>query len=117
MAALRQQALPAATQLAAALQAWWDTPEQQAAAQLELAQAATTRACAYLRCANLAGSGGPEAGQGAGSLRCSGCRVAWYCGTTCSHADWRAGHKRVCAVLADERAAAKAQAAAQAAAV
>ncbi|KAI3433826.1 hypothetical protein D9Q98_003630 [Chlorella vulgaris] len=34
---------------------------------LELAQAAATRSCAYLRCANLDGEGGPAAGQGAGS--------------------------------------------------
>ncbi|KAI3433883.1 hypothetical protein D9Q98_003685 [Chlorella vulgaris] len=38
---------------------------------LALAQVAATRSCAYLRCANLAGEGGPAAGQGAGSQRCS----------------------------------------------
>ncbi|KAI3433879.1 hypothetical protein D9Q98_003681 [Chlorella vulgaris] len=70
---------------------------------LELAQAAATRKCAYLCCANLAGEGGPAAGQGAGSQRCSKCRVAWYCGTACSHADWRAGHRRVCRALGAAR--------------
>ena len=38
--------------------------------QLALAQAAATRSCAYLRCANLGGEGGPAAGEGAGSMRC-----------------------------------------------
>ena len=46
----------------------------------------------------------------------SACRAVWYCGTACSHADWRAGHKRVCKVLAAERQAAKAARAAAAAA-
>jgi hypothetical protein len=70
---------------------------------LALAQAAATRSCAYLRCANLAGEGGPAAGQGTGTQRCSKCRVAWYCGTTCSHADWRAGHRRMCRALGAAR--------------
>ena len=38
---------------------------------------------------------------------CSACRAVWYCGTACSHADWRAGHKRVCKVLGAARRAAK----------
>jgi hypothetical protein len=29
--------------------------------------------------------------------------VAWYCGTACSHADWRAGHRRVCRALGATR--------------
>jgi hypothetical protein len=29
--------------------------------------------------------------------------VAWYCGTACSHADWRAGHRRVCRALGPAR--------------
>ncbi|KAI3433866.1 hypothetical protein D9Q98_003669 [Chlorella vulgaris] len=70
---------------------------------LELAQAAVTRSCAYLRCANLAGEGGPAAGQGTSSLRCSKCKVAWYCGTACSHGDWRAGHRRMCGALGSAR--------------
>ncbi len=33
--------------------------------------------------------------------RCSRCRIAEYCGTTCSHADWKAGgHKKMCPLLA-----------------
>ncbi|KAI3433910.1 hypothetical protein D9Q98_003712 [Chlorella vulgaris] len=76
---------------------------------LELAQASASRSCAYLRCANLAGEGGPAARQGAGSQRCSKCKVAWYCGTACSHADWRAGHRRVCRALGAARVAAREQ--------
>jgi hypothetical protein len=79
--------------------------EPQPGDALELAQAAAARSCAYLRCANLADEGGPAVGQGAGSQRCSKCRVAWYCGTACSHADWRAGHRRMCRVLGAARAA------------
>lgn len=40
------------------------------AAQLQLAQAAAARSCAYLCCTKLRGEGGPEAGQGAGSQHC-----------------------------------------------
>ncbi len=38
---------------------------------------------------------------------CSACRAVWYCGTACSHADWRAGHKHVCKALGEARLAAK----------
>ena len=38
----------------------------------------------------------------------SACRAVWYCGAACLHADWRAGHKRVCKALGAARAAAKA---------
>ena len=62
--------LPPFRHLAAALLAWWRRPEAQSAAALELAQAAAARSCAYLRCANLGGEGGPAAGRGAGSQRC-----------------------------------------------
>ena len=62
--------LPPARGLAAALLAWWRRPEAQPAAALEVAQAAAARSCAYLRCANLRGEGGPAAGEGAGSMRC-----------------------------------------------
>ena len=42
-------------------------------------------------------------------LPSSACRTAWYCGTACSHADWReGGHRRTCKRLAAERAARKA---------
>ena len=56
--------------LAALLLDWWGRQEAQPAAALEAAQAAAARSCAYLRCANLGGEGGPAAGQGAGSQRC-----------------------------------------------
>ena len=106
-AIMKEQALPAAETVARLLRQHWAKPEQQAALQLELAQAAATRSCAYLCCAQLGGEGGPLAGEGKGSKRCGVCRTVWYCGTACSHADWRAGHKRVCKVLAAARAAAK----------
>ena len=64
------QVQPAASELVAALQAYWQLPQQRAAADLALAQAAATRSCAYLRCANLGAEGGPEAGEGVGSQRC-----------------------------------------------
>ncbi|KAI7845896.1 hypothetical protein COHA_000629 [Chlorella ohadii] len=103
--------LPAAlrlgTPLAAALLDWWRRPEAQQAAALEVAQAAARRSCAYLRCGNLGGEGGPAAGEGVGSQRCSACRAVWYCGTACSHADWRVGHRRVCKALGAARAAEK----------
>ena len=44
---------------------------------LELAQAAATRCCAYLRCAALGAGGGTAAGEGEGGKRCAGCGVAW----------------------------------------
>jgi hypothetical protein len=100
---LREQALPQAEALAQLLWQHWQQPEQQAAARLELAQAAATRCCAYLRCAQLGAQGGPAAGEGAGSKRCAGCRTAWYCGIACQRADWRAGHKEMCKVLAAVR--------------
>ena len=107
---LVQSVLPHACQLATALQAYWQRPEQQVGDRLAVARAAAARSCAYLRCANLAGVGSPAAGQGGGSLRCSGCKAVWYCGTVCSHADWRqGGHRRVCAALAAERQAARQQ--------
>ena len=65
--------LPAAAELADLLHRLWQPamqPELHANVRLALAQAAATRSCAYLRCANLGGEGGPAAGQGAGSMRC-----------------------------------------------
>ena len=56
--------------VAAALLRFWERQQGPSAAPLELAQAAATRSCAYLRCANLGGEGGPAAGQGVGSARC-----------------------------------------------
>ncbi len=65
---LATEVLPQAAQPAAvAVQHLTPAPE---AAQLELAQAAAARSCAYLCCANLGGEGGPAAGQGVGSMRC-----------------------------------------------
>ncbi len=62
--------LPPARRLAAALLAWWRRPESLQTAASELGQVAATRSCAYLRCANLGGEGGPAAGKGTGSMRC-----------------------------------------------
>jgi hypothetical protein len=107
-AALAQDALRSALlgarKLADALLAWQQRPEQLEAERLELAQAQALRSCAYLRCPNVGAGGGMMAGQGGGGKLCSGCRVAWYCDTACSHADWRAGgHKRACAALGAAR--------------
>jgi hypothetical protein len=100
VAVLKERALPPAEALAQLLWQHWQQPEQQRAARLDLAQAAGTRCCAYLRCGQLEGQGGPGPGEGKGSLRCGGCKAVWYCGTACSHADWREGHNRVCRELA-----------------
>jgi hypothetical protein len=97
---LREHVLPQGEALSQMLWQHWQQPEPRAAARLELAQAAATHCCAYLRCAQLGTQGGPAAGEGAGSKRCSGCHVAWYCGAACQHADWRAGHSKVCKALA-----------------
>jgi hypothetical protein len=106
---LRHQLQPAAV-LAAVLQEHFNQPQWQAAVQLDLARIAAARSCAYLRCSNLAaGGGGPGSGEGDGSRRCSACRAVWYCSKICSHADWRAGHRKVCKALAAERQAAKVQ--------
>ncbi|KAL4855287.1 hypothetical protein ACK3TF_004043 [Chlorella vulgaris] len=101
---LREEAQPAAGQLASALLVLWTGPEQRKQAALELAQASAARSCAYLSCSNVCGEGGPAPGQGVGSKRCSQCHTAYYCGTACSHADWRQGrHGRVCKALAGAR--------------
>ncbi|KAL4421394.1 hypothetical protein ABPG75_010685 [Micractinium tetrahymenae] len=95
-----------AQQVAQLLLQHWAQPEQVAADRLALAQAAAAHSCANLRCANLGLEGGPAAGEGRGCKRCSACRAVYYCGTACSHADWRAGHRRVCAALGAARQAA-----------
>ena len=77
--------LPAAAKLADVLHECFQPamqPEWHVDAQLALAQAAATRSCAYLRCANLGGEGGPATGQGVGSMRCRwagglGVRLRW----------------------------------------
>lgn len=101
--------LPACLPLAEALMAHWREPEQLATSQEAAAQVAAARSCAFLRCANLSSKGGPAAGQGSGSQRCSACRAVWYCGTACSHADWKRGHRRLCKALGEARRAAKEQ--------
>lgn len=96
-----QALLPAASHAAQLLWRFWAQPETMAAANLQRATAATVRSCAHLRCPNLAFAGGPAAGKGQGSKRCSACRTAWYCSTGCSRADWKAArHKCACASLA-----------------
>ena len=65
-----QEALDPAKELASALFDWWQRPETQQEQQLEVAQAAARRSCAYLGCSNLGGIYGPAAGQGEGSQRC-----------------------------------------------
>jgi hypothetical protein len=94
---LSNKVLTAVEAVAAELEPAWQLTQEVAQQRLEHARAAATRSCAYLACANLALEGGPAAGEGKGSLRCGGCKTAWYCGTACSHADWRVGgHRRVC---------------------
>jgi len=77
--------LPQAASLAAALQDYWRGPEQQAAALLEAAQAASYRTCAYLRCPNVGVvTLAPEAGEAAArSKKCGGCMVLKYCSAAC----------------------------------
>ena len=65
-----QLLLAPAAALAPLLRQHWAQPEQAAADRLAVAQAAAARSCAYLRCANLGGEGGPAAGEGVGSQRC-----------------------------------------------
>ena len=67
-ATLQSKLLPPAHRLADALLHVWQQPEQAGVATRALARAAATRSCAVLRCANLAGEGGPAAGQGAPAL-------------------------------------------------
>lgn len=66
---VRQQ-LPLLRSLAAALLEYWRRLEAAGAGQLEEAQAAAARSCAYLRCANLECEGRPAAGEGTGAKRC-----------------------------------------------
>ena len=75
-ASARRQVLQPAANLAALMQQYYALPAVAAERQLALAQAAAGRSCAYLRCANLGGEGGPAAGQGTGSMRCR-CDVGW----------------------------------------
>ena len=98
LAGLVQRQLEPAARLAALVEAFYQQPEQRAAAALELAQAAATRRCANLRCPNIGGEG--REAEGRPNQRCSVCRAVRYCCRECSVVDWRAGHKRVCGALA-----------------
>ncbi|PRW44359.1 E3 ubiquitin- ligase UPL7 [Chlorella sorokiniana] len=84
-----RQVLHVSPPAAAGLFQYYELLEQVTNDRLQTARAAAARACAYLRCANVAGGGGPAAGTEAGGGKCSKCRSVWYCSTTCSHADWR----------------------------
>lgn len=74
---LRRLVAPAAD-LAFLLHRFQALPEQRAGAQLNLAKAAAARSCAYLRCSQVECGGGPAAGEGSSSKKCSACRVAYY---------------------------------------
>ncbi|PRW21076.1 transcriptional regulator [Chlorella sorokiniana] len=87
----RQLELPLLRSLATALLEFWRRPEAAEVGQVELAQAAAARSCAYLGCSNLELEGGPAAGEGAGAKRCS---------AECAKANWReGGHREACAAL------------------
>lgn len=68
--AFARRQLPLLRSLAAALLEHWRRSEAAEAGQLEVAQAAAARSCAYLGCANLGFEGGPAAGEGAGAECC-----------------------------------------------
>ncbi len=73
--------LPPAADLAALMQQCYALPAVDKPHRLELAQAAAGRCCAYLRCANVEGQGGPAARQGTGSKCCRWVRVGgWVVG-------------------------------------
>ena len=79
---LRQLLQPAA-HLAGLVQQYRALPTLESERQLAAARAAATRSCAYLRCANVAGEGGPAAGEGAGSMRCRWAGAAGEWGLPC----------------------------------
>jgi hypothetical protein len=97
-AAQLRRLLPPAAEVAALLQRYFELPEQEAARALELAEAMGGRSCANLWCANLTVEG--REAEGKPTQKCGQCRSVRYCSRACSVADWRAGHKRVCKVLA-----------------
>ncbi len=89
LAAQLRSLLPPAAHLAALMQQYYALPAVEAERQLALAQVAAGRSCAYLRCANLGGEGGPKAGQGVGSMRCRWA-VGPVCGGSCVQLDtWK----------------------------
>ena len=104
MKATLQPLLESAGRVAALVEAYHQQPEQRAAAALELAQAVATRSCANLRCPNVAGQG--REAEGRPNQRCSACRAVRYCCRECNVVDWKAGHRRMCSVLAAAAAAA-----------
>ena len=65
-----QQLVQPASELAGLIQQWLQLRGTVVQELLVASQAAAARSCAYLRCANVAGQGGPAAGQGVGSARC-----------------------------------------------
>ncbi|KAL4428014.1 hypothetical protein ABPG75_002103 [Micractinium tetrahymenae] len=77
LAEARARMVPPLRRLAEGLQALCDLPDQQEEAALQAAKAAAARSCAFLRCGNVGGGGGPAAREGEGSQRCSGCRCVW----------------------------------------
>jgi hypothetical protein len=96
-----QELAPQLRRLAELATQAWVLTGRAAESQLARARLAAARSCAYLGCANVAAEGGPAAGQGRGSKKCSGCRAVWYCGEACQLADWReGGHRRMCRKLA-----------------
>ena len=98
MKATLQPMLEPAGRVAALVEAYHQQPEQRAAAAVELAQAVATRSCANLRCPNVAGQG--REAEGRPNQRCSACRAVHYCCRECNVVDWKAGHRRMCSVLA-----------------
>ena len=77
---LHSECLPALAVAAAVMQRHLEQRPwiQQAEVLLESGLAAASRSCAYLRCANLGGEGGPAAGQGHGSAMCR-CGLECHC--------------------------------------
>ena len=65
-----RQLLQPATDLAGLMQQWHTLPAVEEEKRVAVARAAATRSCAYLRCANVDGAGGPAAHQGEGSKKC-----------------------------------------------
>ena len=69
-AAQLEQLVQPAADLAGLMRQWLQLPATAQQEQLAMSRAAAARSCAYLRCANVAGQGGPAAGQGIDGKRC-----------------------------------------------
>ncbi len=65
-------------------------------AQVQVACASVHRACAYLGCTNMRGSGEEKLARKC--KKCSRCQLARYCGGECQRADWP-HHKVACSLL------------------